>query len=386
MGKSGKKSRKTKPVPNKAVKNLRSAAKSKNLEFLLAVPKESRNQNKSIDGEPPVAAASSRERSTKKPSQRKTKPDTKTELTAAKCTVPAPPIDMDADDNHNLLDIRTSILQDWTTEMESDEGDIESTDIVTSDDEQDSYENNTLLQPARREFFPLDDSSDHDPEDSDSARADVRKTYTRSAPPRPDESEVAHVADQRSSLPAATSEAAVCVCGQQPKIDELLQQNAMLSAQNKKLKHLNDESNARCLTLTDALNAKVLGPTHDEIFTEVEGFPDREKLKNFSEAAGSRDYIFVKLILQEICTEGLKNITITGRATNNPNGRKGGERPQQPENAPTKIQLDPEKKAYIEKRFVEHRRYQGDSISVAALKCKECCGLMTRDISYYGNK
>lgn len=113
---------------------------------------------------------------------------------------------MDADDNHHLLDIRTSILRDWTTEMESDEGDIESTDIVTSDDEQDSYENNTLLQPARREFFPLDDSSDHDPEDSDSARADVRKTYTRSAPPRPDESEVAHVADQRSSLPAATSE------------------------------------------------------------------------------------------------------------------------------------------------------------------------------------
>lgn len=181
----------------------------------------------------------------------------------------------------------------------------------------------------------------------------------------------------------------------------------MLSAQNKKLKRLNDESNARCLTLTDALNAKVLGPTHDEIFTEVEGFPDREKLKNFSEAAGSRDYIFVKLILQEICTEGLKNITITGRASNNPNGRKGGERPQQPENAPTKIQLDPEKKAYIEskffkllpknsnhniclsiflERFVEHRRYQGDSISVAALKCKECCGLMTRDISYYGNK
>lgn len=39
MGKSGKKSRKTKPVPNKAVKNLRSAAESKNLEFLLAVPK-----------------------------------------------------------------------------------------------------------------------------------------------------------------------------------------------------------------------------------------------------------------------------------------------------------------------------------------------------------
>ncbi|KXJ76075.1 hypothetical protein RP20_CCG010356 [Aedes albopictus] len=106
----------------------------------------------------------------------------------------------------------------------------------------------------------------------------------------------------------------------------------------------------RCLTLTDALNAK---------------------LKKFSEVAGSRDYIFVKLLLLDIFTDGLKNKTLTGRVTNNPNGRKGGERVHVDEST-EKDRLEPAKVKYIEERFVEHRCYQGDTAAVAGVKIRQC--------------
>ncbi|XP_021695302.1 uncharacterized protein LOC110675197 [Aedes aegypti] len=175
-----------------------------------------------------------------------------------------------------------------------------------------------------------------------------------------------------------------CVCGQQAKIDQLIHLNNALIAQNKKLKLANEKSSLRCLTLTDALNAKVLRKTHDEKFTELPGFPDKNKLKKFSETAGSRDYIFVKLLLMEIFTDGLKNMTLTGRVTNNPNGRKGGERIQN--EMPEKVRLDPEKVKYIEERFVEHRVYQGETPAVAGVKVKQCRELIARVLIYYGKK
>lgn len=145
----------------------------------------------------------------------------------------------------------------------------------------------------------------------------------------------------------------ICVCGQQPKIDKLIQQNNLLVSQNKKLNKQNQQNTARCLTLTDALNAKILGKPHDETFTEVEEFPGKEKLKKFSETAGTRDYIFVKLLMLELFPEGLKNVSLTGRTSNNPNGRKGGERSHKEESV-EKVRLDPDKVKYIEGKILNY--------------------------------
>lgn len=125
------------------------------------------------------------------------------------------------------------------------------------------------------------------------------------------------------------------MCGQQQNIDDLVKLNEELDAQIKdlkleneekaaiieKLKLKNEENSERCLRLTDALNAKILKNPHDDVFTEIEGFPSKEKLKKFSEAGQNSDYIFVKLLMHELWPSGLHNRSVTGRASNNPRGR-----------------------------------------------------------------
>ncbi|XP_065083770.1 uncharacterized protein LOC135705847 [Ochlerotatus camptorhynchus] len=201
------------------------------------------------------------------------------------------------------------------------------------------------------------------------------------------DSEPALACDKRSSIPPVqpgTTDSNVCVCGQQSKIDNLIEQNEMLTTQSKKLKSKLEESNMRCLRLTDSLNLKLMLKPQEVVFTETEGFPDKEKLKKISEAASS-DYVFVKLLMHNLWPDGFRRRTVTGRSSNNPHGRVGGQTDQANEPS-AKIPLEPEKVSYVEDRLEEHRLYQGDTPAVARVKAKECGRYMARLFSYYGKK
>lgn len=75
-----------------------------------------------------------------------------------------------------------------------------------------------------------------------------------------------------------------CICGQQDRIDNILKQNQQLKVANQRLraKYLNITS--RCMSLTDALSAKVIGKPHQSVFTDISGFTNQE-LSKFSDAA-----------------------------------------------------------------------------------------------------
>ncbi|XP_065073366.1 uncharacterized protein LOC135697535 [Ochlerotatus camptorhynchus] len=181
----------------------------------------------------------------------------------------------------------------------------------------------------------------------------------------------------------------LCVCGHQEKIDELTKRNEEQAAQIEKWKLKSEETSRRCLRLTDALNAKILGNPHEDVFTVIEGFVTKDKLKKFSEVGQNSDYIFVKLLMHDLWPSGFGSRSVTGRSSNNPRGRNGTEgtgSTDQSVAATPKIPLEPNKVSYIEDRLEEHRLYQGDSAAVARMKAKECGRLMTRVIAYYGKK
>lgn len=143
----------------------------------------------------------------------------------------------------------------------------------------------------------------------------------------------------------------VCVCGQQATIDKLVQENQTLTSLCKKLKLMLKQSDMRCNRLTDSLNIKLLGNPHEDKFTEVEGFPDKAKLRRFSDAATS-DFIFVRMLMQDLWPEGFILRTVTGRSTNNPRGRKGGKNDEAVEPS-NKTSLEPEKLSYIEGKMLK---------------------------------
>lgn len=128
-----------------------------------------------------------------------------------------------------------------------------------------------------------------------------------------------------------------------------MKKNNDQTSQIDKLKLKYEECRRRCLKLTDSLNSKILGNPHEDVFTAVEGYTSKEKLKNFSEAAQNSDFIFVKLLMREVWPMGLKNRSVTGRASNNPRGRS--QREDGARDATPKTPLEPEKVSYIEGKY-----------------------------------
>lgn len=114
------------------------------------------------------------------------------------------------------------------------------------------------------------------------------------------------------------------------KIAKLEAENGKLRKQNKCLKKRNShlqESHAR---LQHALVSKLL-PSTDKPFEKVVGFlgcPSADKILRMSVVAKDSDYVFVKLLTNDIWPEGLAGRKVTARTSNNPKGR--GKKRQQP--------------------------------------------------------
>lgn len=200
----------------------------------------------------------------------------------------------------------------------------------------------------------------------------------------------------------------VCRCGQQSTFEELIKENALLKKKVNKLKKAYLEATNRTINLTDTLTSKVLG-THgeDKTFTEEDGYPSAQQLKAMSNQAIRSDYIFVKLLMEELWPEGFYNRSVTGRASNNPFGRPpaGGRTvPNLPPSVP-RIPLEKDKVEYIKgnlhciyacltisnlklyafpARLVEHRVFRGDTPAVAKTAADAATSLMKRVLSYYG--
>lgn len=253
-----------------------------------------------------------------------------------------------------ITNVAMDILMDWT------EFDTENTSTTFSD----NLNKDASEQPSKR----------------------IGKTYTR---PKTAKENLANRPSNSERLEQTVSSDIVCVCGQQEKVAALLKQNKEQASQMEKIRTKYEECRKRCLKLTDSLNSKFLGKPHEDVFTAIEGSTSKEKLKKISEAAQNSDYVFVKLLMHDVWPMGLKDRSVTGRASNNPQGRSktediGG---LTDGNAATpKTPLEPEKVSYIEDRLFEHRTYQGDSGAEARVKAKECGREMARVIAYYGKK
>lgn len=194
------------------------------------------------------------------------------------------------------------------------------------------------------------------------------------------------------------------MCGQQPLIEKLKKQNEQQAALIRKCEDSENRSNR----LTDALSAKVLGEPHDDVFTVVQGFPDKAKLKQLSQGGQKSDYLFVRLLMKELWPTGVVNRSVTGRSSNNPLGR--GRSVLNDANGPSKtkgntpLALEQEKVQYCHGSFYlsslvyykkiftqpaftdrleEHRRYLGDPEIVARTHADECGRLTARVIAYY---
>lgn len=187
-----------------------------------------------------------------------------------------------------------------------------------------------------------------------------------------------------------------------------------MQKQIKRLKKAYREATNRCLKLTDTLSSKVFADSHEDIFTEVEGCPNIEQLKAFSNQAIKSDYTFVRLMMEELWPNGFVNRSVTGRSSNNPLGRPRAAgnnfstQTQLPTHTVKRVPLEPEKVKYVQgnslvlfinlfiicntktflrlDRLLEHRIYRGDSPAVAKALADEAPSLMRRILAYYGKK
>ncbi|XP_062557631.1 uncharacterized protein LOC134222499 [Armigeres subalbatus] len=218
----------------------------------------------------------------------------------------------------------------------------------------------------------------------------VLRTYSTKCIQRKTSEESADYFEDENGSEAQTAVTIECSCGQQPAITKLLKDNATMKAQNEKLKKALRESNKRCLKLTDFLNSKIIGEPQGEIFTEIEGFPSTDQLKNFSNQAIKSDYTFVRLLMEELWPDGFLNRSVSGRSSNNPHGRpKAGVNKSQIQvstQTVKRIPLEPDKVKYLRDRLLEHRIFRGDSPAVAKSMADEAPRLMKRVLAYYGKR
>ncbi|XP_055529435.1 uncharacterized protein LOC129721185 [Wyeomyia smithii] len=181
-----------------------------------------------------------------------------------------------------------------------------------------------------------------------------------------------------------------CTCGQQKEINEIIKENKRLKDAIHKVRAKYSDATMRCRNLSDVhVSAEVVGLQHKPAFTEVQGFPNQEQLKKFSDAGHRSDYVFIKLLMLELWPKGLYGRSVTGRLSNNPLGRRVKSQVEGPFLQPTvegRIALEPKKVEYIAERLLEHRLHLGDSPAMAKKNSDECYRLMARVISYYGKQ
>ncbi|XP_062533979.1 uncharacterized protein LOC134202995 [Armigeres subalbatus] len=273
MGKTSRKPTQKRAAKKSTNKNVRNEAKTKNLEFLLdpeqprplqirAVPIQKWAHEKETSVAPVPATI-------QPPSEARTQH-------AEKSAVRVPLIDMDDDHNKHLLDIRSNLLRDWNSDTESDVDDSSvSIELTDSAKVVGRAKGNSLARVDKEapiiKSYTARPVSKGEPtrttEPSQKSFPKYKKTYISSSAAIStvvrsdiDMSDTDHDLisecpfEMRAPLPASMTEQSAGVC---------------------KLKRLNEESNIRCISLTDSLNAKVHGSLRDDVFTEEAGFPDK---------------------------------------------------------------------------------------------------------------
>lgn len=118
-----------------------------------------------------------------------------------------------------------------------------------------------------------------------------------------------------------------CSCGLQATVSQLQLQVNKLEIENDQLKKkIANMKNKRSILklrnqkLEQSLVSKVL-PEPARPFKDVEGFPTAEDIMNMSVRAEDSDYLFIKFLMYAIWPEGFKQRSVTGRISNNPEGR-----------------------------------------------------------------